>query len=225
MVPNPSAALDSPWATFEDRRRARDEKRDAVLRQAVKMFLENGYHRTSLTDVAAKLKITKPALYNYFRSKDDILNECYGVGFGLYEDGMKAVMARDGNGMEALRGLIRVYALTITTDFGRCVVRLDDRELPAEVRSRVRSTKKQFDNSFRDTIARGIVDGSVRACDVAMTSFVITGALNGIGNWFTPDGKQLASDIAEHFAHQLTDSLMPASLRPTKRPNQDNSGA
>jgi AcrR family transcriptional regulator len=207
-----NTALQSPWAPFEDRRRARDEKRAAVLRLAVKMFLEDGYHRTSLADVAMRLNITKPALYNYFRSKDDILSACYRAGFEIYETGMQAVMAADGSGLERLRGLIRAYAMAITTDFGRCVVRLDDRELLPEVRDQVRTTKRRFDKSFRDTIACGIADGSIKSCDVAMTSFVITGALNGIGGWFAPGGKKSSHVVAEHFADQLTQSLVPSQL-------------
>jgi len=45
----------SPWLPFESRRRARDEKRDAVPRMAVKLFLEQGYHRTTLNEVAERL--------------------------------------------------------------------------------------------------------------------------------------------------------------------------
>ena len=65
---------------FESRRRARDEKREAVLRTAVQLFLEQGYHGTTLNDVAERLNITKPALYNYFRGKDEILFECWAIG-------------------------------------------------------------------------------------------------------------------------------------------------
>ena len=70
----------SPWMPFESRRRARDEKREAVLRTAVQLFLEQGYHRVTLNDVADRLNITKPALYNYFRGKDEILFECWALG-------------------------------------------------------------------------------------------------------------------------------------------------
>ena len=51
----------SPWMPFESRRRARDEKREAVLRTAVQLFLEQGYHRATLNEVAERLNITKPA--------------------------------------------------------------------------------------------------------------------------------------------------------------------
>src|ERR1700722_12194757 len=79
------AAEAPPWAPFEDRRRARDEKRDAVLRMAMQMFLDEGYHRATLSEVAARLNITKPALYNYFHSKEDILVECYRLGREMFE--------------------------------------------------------------------------------------------------------------------------------------------
>ncbi|MGD5575228.1 helix-turn-helix domain-containing protein, partial [Xanthomonas citri pv. citri] len=62
-IPPPSAPP-SPWLPFESRRRARDEKREAVLRAAVQLFLEQGYHRVTLNEVADRLNITKPALYN-----------------------------------------------------------------------------------------------------------------------------------------------------------------
>ena len=49
----------SPWLPFETRRRARDEKREAVLRTAVALFLEQGYHRTTLNDVAERLNLVR----------------------------------------------------------------------------------------------------------------------------------------------------------------------
>jgi AcrR family transcriptional regulator len=84
LVRSPPAKA-SPWQPFETRRRARDEKREAVLLTAVRLFLEQGYHRTTLDEVAKRLNITKPALYNYFRSKEEILFECWSIGRELIE--------------------------------------------------------------------------------------------------------------------------------------------
>ncbi|MBV8730837.1 MAG: helix-turn-helix transcriptional regulator, partial [Acidobacteriia bacterium] len=65
---------------FADRRRDPATKREAVLKMAAQLFLEKSYARTSLNDVADRLKITKPALYHYFQSKEEILLECYRLG-------------------------------------------------------------------------------------------------------------------------------------------------
>jgi AcrR family transcriptional regulator len=209
LVKAEAEVIEPLWNPFEDRRRIRDQKRDAVLRMALKLFLEQGYHRTALTEIATRLNITKPALYNYFRSKEEILVECFRHGQDLYEANISAVKSGDGDGLSKLRGLIRVYVRIIASDFGVCVTRLDDRELSREARVAVRSAKRRIDTAFREQISAGIADGSIKACDPKLTTFLITGALNGIGAWYRPDGTLSAETIAEEFVVRLTESLAP----------------
>src|SRR6476469_11261774 len=73
----------SPW---EARRRPRHEhalKREAVILAAARAFRERGYHNTSLDDLAASLKVTKPTLYLYVPNKEAILFECFKAGLDL----------------------------------------------------------------------------------------------------------------------------------------------
>lgn len=214
-----------PWVPFEDRRRVRDQKRNAVLRMAVKMFLEEGYHRTALTEVATRLNITKPALYNYFRSKEEILFECYRLGREMYEESIAAIERKAGTGLEKLRALIRAYAHVVTEDFGMCLVRLDDRELGEDARADVRRAKRRYDAAFRAQIARGIEDGSIIPCDPKLATFIITGSLNGIGAWYRPDGELSVAAIADEFAIRLTEGL--AAKRESHRDGRgsDQAGA
>ena len=121
------ASDSSPWMPFESRRRARDEKRDAVLRTAVQLFLEQGYHRATLNEVAERLNITKPALYNYFRGKEDILFECWALGQERVDDFIAGIDAAGGTGLAKLRKLIHAYAEVMTTDYGASLVRFDPR--------------------------------------------------------------------------------------------------
>jgi AcrR family transcriptional regulator len=202
-----SKATEPPWIPFEDRRRARDQKRDAVLRMALTLFLEQSYHRTSLSEVAARLNITKPALYNYFHSKEEILVACFSQGQDLYEAKFSAVENDVGDGLRKLRELIRAYVLVIASDFGVCVTRLDDRELSEQARAVVRGAKRRIDTAFRRQIRAGIADGSIKACDPKLTTFLITGALNGIGAWYRPTGSLSAETIAKEFAVRLTEPL------------------
>ena len=204
-----ATAQELPWVPFEDRRRARDQKREAVLRMAVTMFLEQGYHRTSLNEVATRLNITKPALYNYFSSKEDILFECYRLGREMYDESIDAIRKQDGSGIEKLRALIRAYASVVTQDFGMCLVRLDDRELGDKQRAEVRAAKRRYDAAFRKQIMAGIEDGSIRPCDPKLVTFAITGALNRIGDWYRPDGELSVDAISDSFAEHLTQGLVP----------------
>lgn len=209
-------ALPPPWAPFEDRRRVRDEKKHAVLRAAAQLFLEVGYHRATLADVAARLNITKPALYNYFRSKDEILDECYRLGQELVETAVAAIEAEGGDGWTKLRKLIRAYALVMTVDFGMCQVRLDDRELSDKARARVRAAKRKDDQIFRRYIAQGVADGSLVACDPKLSAFAIAGALNWIGHWYQPNGALSADAIADAFVLRLAEGIAANRGYPAK---------
>lgn len=203
----------SPWAPFEDRRRARDEKKLAVLRMAAQLFLDVGYHRATLSDVATRLNITKPALYNYFRSKEEILDECYRLGQQMADDAIAEIDRAGGNGLTKLRKLIRGYALLMTIDFGMCLVRLDDRELSADAYARVRAEKRQDDLAFRKYISAGIADGSIVDCDPKLAAFAIAGSLNWIGHWYRDGGEYSADEIADHFADLLTTGLATRRVR------------
>jgi AcrR family transcriptional regulator len=198
---------------FESRRRARDEKREAVLRTAVQLFLEQGYHRTTLNDVAERLNITKPALYNYFGGKDEILYECWAIGQERVDDCIGEIATGGGTGLAKLRKLIVSYADVMTTDYGKSLVRFDVRDLTEHNRKIVQLAKKKVDRAFRDYIRSGIADGSIKPCDAKLSAFAIAGSLNWIGHWFQPGGALSAEAIAGEFAIRLTEGLAARSTR------------
>jgi AcrR family transcriptional regulator len=204
MRPRPDP---SPWLPFESRRRARDEKREAVLRAAVALFLEQGYHRATLNEVAERLNITKPALYNYFRSKDEILFECWAMGQERVDDFISSIDGEGGTGLVKLRKLVRAYAEVMATDFGASMVRFDVRDLSEKNSEVVRAGKRSIDHTFRRYITEGISDGSIKPCDAKLSAFAIAGSLNWIGHWYRPDGPLPPTTISEEFAVRLTEGL------------------
>lgn len=213
MDAQPPSPDSSPWMPFDSRRRARDEKREAVLRTAVQLFLEQGYHRATLNEVAERLNITKPALYNYFRGKDEILFECWALGQERVDELIAEINAGGGSGLAKLRKLVRAYAEVMATDFGASLVRFDPRDLSEKNSRIVRAAKRSIDRTFRKYITEGIADGSIKPCDPKMTAFVIAGSLNWIGHWFQPGGELSAEAIASEFAVRLTEGLAVKSAR------------
>ncbi|MEU0285970.1 TetR/AcrR family transcriptional regulator [Streptomyces sp. NPDC052492] len=55
--------------------RARKKQRthDAIADAAVSLFLEHGFDRVSVNDVAAAAEISKPTLFRYFPTKEDLV--------------------------------------------------------------------------------------------------------------------------------------------------------
>jgi AcrR family transcriptional regulator len=54
-------------------RRSRDETRRRILNAAYGLFWRQGFLRVSMDDIASRAGITKRALYQHFRSKDDLM--------------------------------------------------------------------------------------------------------------------------------------------------------
>jgi AcrR family transcriptional regulator len=50
-----------------------DEKRREIIRVAAETFQELGYERTSMLTIAERMRGSKQTLYNYFRSKEELL--------------------------------------------------------------------------------------------------------------------------------------------------------
>jgi AcrR family transcriptional regulator len=47
-----------------------------MLDEALRVFAERGYHGASMADIAAGAGVTKPMVYSYFGSKDDLYLRC-----------------------------------------------------------------------------------------------------------------------------------------------------
>jgi AcrR family transcriptional regulator len=195
------------WKAFADRRRDPASKREAVLKTAAQLFLEKSYGRTSLNDVADRLKITKPALYHYFRNKEEILLECYRLGTAMIEEILNDIASHCGTGLERVEEFIYSYANVMTVSFGRCVMRLDDADLSQEALVEVRTYKRKIDRRLRSFIQEGVGDGSIAPCDAKIAAFSIAGALNWICHWYEPEGALSAEEIAKQFAQTLTQGL------------------
>ena len=52
-----------------------ESRRQAIISGAADVFLEAGYEATSMAKIATKTGVTKPTLYGYFPSKEDLFAE------------------------------------------------------------------------------------------------------------------------------------------------------
>jgi AcrR family transcriptional regulator len=49
------------------------ERRDLLVKAAIEVFLDKGFHNATVRDIGRAAKMTQGTIYNYVRSKDDIL--------------------------------------------------------------------------------------------------------------------------------------------------------
>ena len=87
------------------------ERRRQIVDAAVKLFIQNGYHKTTTRELARETGLSIGSLYEYISTKDDVL---YLVGIAIHsevEQGVKDALARSSQSKDALADVIKEYFL------------------------------------------------------------------------------------------------------------------
>ena len=209
MPAHPATDTPSPFRSREDRARDREEKREAVLRAAVRMFNARGYHASSLDDVAASLGVSKPTIYHYLGNKEQVLVECVNRGLEMLGEAADGARAQPGDGLDRLRYFLCRYAQINMDDFGRCVIRTNEEVLSMDSAIRFRARKREIDLAVRAMIQDGVDDGSIAPVDVRFASFALAGALNWPARWHDPDGPMTPAQVADALVAILIGGMAP----------------
>jgi len=78
------------------------DRRREILDAALACFLQFGYAKTSLDDIAHRAGISRPLLYRKFRNKEDIFGACYDDVFDSLAPRVKAILEGRGSKKDKL---------------------------------------------------------------------------------------------------------------------------
>ena len=93
-----------------DARKQREklEMRRLILDAAKDIFLEKGFHNTSIRNIAEKIEYSPGTIYLYYKDKDDIFHALHEEGFGKML-GMMQPLLHVADPMERLIAMGKVY--------------------------------------------------------------------------------------------------------------------
>jgi len=81
----------------------RGEKRDRILRAAVKIFSRKGFFNSKVSEIARAAEVADGTIYLYFRNKDDLLISLFEEKMGEVVADVRRRTAVGGNAIEKLR--------------------------------------------------------------------------------------------------------------------------
>ena len=178
-------------------------KRDVVLRESGRLFNRNGYHNTSLDDIALALGVSKGTLYNYVTDKQEILFAFHNMGMDIGERAIAAARDIKENGLGKIRFAVVTYIRDVGEELGGYGVVAEIGALKTAEREKIVKRRDALDRSFTALIEEGMADGSLRRVDPKMALFTFLGVFQIIPNWFSPDGRLSSSEVADAIADVL----------------------
>ena len=162
--------------------------REQVLAAAVQLFNEQGYDATSVADVAARLGLTKSALYHHFSSKEELLRLALDDALGALEDVLDRTLAQPGTASDHLRDVVRGAVAVLTARQPSVTLLLRVRGNTAVEEEALRR-RRAFDQRVTTLVHAAQEDGLVRGdIDAAVATRLVFGLVNSLVEWYRPDG-------------------------------------
>jgi TetR/AcrR family transcriptional regulator len=182
-------------------------KRQAVIAEASRAFGHRGYQNVSLDDIAKSLNVTKPALYYYFKSKQELLFECHNLSMELGDKALEKAEATGKSGLEKLQKFVSIYIQDFASELGASAVLHEYSAMTPSDRKRITTRRREFDRRLRNLIQEGIDDKTIADCDPKLAVFWFMGAITTIPRWYSLDGSLSAIEIAEAFVQFLVKGI------------------
>ncbi|MGL4256338.1 TetR/AcrR family transcriptional regulator [Microbacterium sp.] len=173
--------------------------RAQVLGIAVALFNEQGYDATSVADVAARLGLTKSALYHHFDSKEQLLALALDEALSALEGVLDLPAARTGSASERLAAVLH-GAVGVLVDRLAYVTLLLRVRGNSEVERAALERRRAFDHRVTALVEEAQRAGLVRDdLDGAVATRLMFGMVNSIVEWYRPggpvDAERLAHDV------------------------------
>jgi AcrR family transcriptional regulator len=190
--------------------------RGTVLDAACELFAERGYRGTSMKDIAERLGVRAPSLYNHVVSKQQILLE-------IMDKAMDRALAAQE---EALAGVsdvaeqLRRATESLVLDFLRfpaevTVCNTEARSLESANRLAIVAKRDQYAARVRQIIERGCRDGRFSTPTPEIVAFAVLEMGNSAKSWFRPSGRYPDTYVARaygEFALRMVGWGEPARL-------------
>lgn len=179
---------------------SQDEKRDGILRAAEQLFAKQGYANTTIEQIADSLGVTKPYVYYYFRSKQEIFETlswkptvaCFSV-MNFPEDDRRPAHVKVIDGLEKL---VRTTLEHYPSAFFAYLE-------PQVYRPEYMAAQKRIANHFYDQLCplmeQAREEGMLDFRDTKVTALAACSVVGFLFYWYRPDGRLPTEEIIKEL--------------------------
>lgn len=151
----------------ERKEREKEQRRQAIITAAEKVFFSKGFEDATMDDVAVQAELSKGTLYLYFRSKVELHWEIMKNGMGMLSGRIVQSISTAASALDNLRKMGEVFFLFSTDEpvYFNSMMFFEGKDL-----EQLQIDQEELDRSFQlspikllyEVIESGIKDGSIR---------------------------------------------------------------
>jgi AcrR family transcriptional regulator len=200
-------------------------RRDTIVDTSARVFAQNGYHATGLTELCLANNLGKGALYHYIGSKEELLA-------AIHDRVMDEVIA-SGERVTDAGGTATAQLARLGDELLDIIARYPHHvwvflhEFPAltgERAEQFRTRRRRYEKRVEEVFRAGIASGEFRDLDPRLATLAWLGMHNYTYLWMHPGGPHSAHEVATQFADLYARGIVtaPSSPRPPRAPSRSS---
>lgn len=184
--------------------RSDNETRETILRTAGTLFLERGFAKTKVIDIARAAGITPATMYWHFESKGELLFEYLRENLEEFNARLERAVAGIESPLERLRTIAVAHTVVQLNFRDRAKVVLNITRassdliaaLPAEKTGEIEGLMREYTSMVRQTVRLGVEQGVFQIPDVNALTFAVINMCENSALWFKPEGTLSVDEAA-----------------------------
>jgi AcrR family transcriptional regulator len=172
-----------------------------IREEATILFYEQGYHATSMREIAAAVGIKAGSLYNHFSGKQEILYTIALESIQTLLNGARDALDGLEHPEEQLRTLIRWHVYYHAKH--RFAAKVADDQLHAlelGPRAKVVAVRDEYEEIWKSILHEGAGRGDWNLSDRSIVAFGIATMCTAVAIWYRDDGRLSPDEIADIYA-------------------------
>ncbi len=166
-----------------------------ILRAAAQLFHEKGFHATSMNDISKAVNLTKPGLYHYVESKEELLYAIMDHAMSRLQESVIAPAKSLSAPEQCLDLIIENHAVLVMEDRILTILTDEMAGLNPEHYSLLIQRKQEYFRLLRGTLEQLMTTEKVRPLNPTVLAFSIFGILLWLPRWFVPDGDLTRDEV------------------------------
>ena len=158
-----------------------EKRRHEIFHQVVKMFLKNGFQETSMREIAQAAGLGKSTLYDYFRTKDEILIYFFEDQLNDMEEEAKKIALQNLSADKRLRQIMEKYIEYLQANKNLFLkLTQESQRLKLDSQKQIQAKRYAYQDLIRALIDEGIREGVYRKVNSLLTARLLIDATSPV---------------------------------------------
>ena len=168
----------------------KNHKYHQILEAAVKVFARQGFHQSTVAQIAKEAGVADGTIYLYFKNKDDILVQFFSFRTKQVFESFREEVDRAQNSLDKLRNLIHRHLAEFQRDRdGAVVYQVETHQNSRLAEAQIKEMSQLYRDIISEIVEQGQQEGTIRKdLYVGLVKRFIIGAVDEVINtWLHSD--------------------------------------